>query len=141
MGNRTTKNSFKWEDNQKIYEEEKDGSFSLLKEKLCIYQFGSLRKCKILWVALPEKKLFPIAVTEETRLSFLEKRVLPRILNRHADQGDMIVARARIRNRKNKLEFLSQESFYDSLEDDKIQIIEPVLIMDTLFCFCLCDVM
>ncbi|AQM73295.1 hypothetical protein B1750_gp314 [Noumeavirus] len=87
---------FEWENNVKVWKE--NYGRSDLKEKLSVSQFGEEREdCKLIWIRVPGK-LFPLVVTPETSIRFLEKNVLPKLWNRRfGDDDGYIVKKVKLR--------------------------------------------
>ncbi|AHC54778.1 hypothetical protein D1R32_gp061 [Tunisvirus fontaine2] len=86
-----TESRFDWEENVNVWK--KNYGSSGLKTAICLSQFGEERDdCKLIWLRV-YGKLFPIVVTPETSMLFLEKNLLPKLWNRMSGDDDGLVAK------------------------------------------------
>ncbi|AMQ10698.1 hypothetical protein [Brazilian marseillevirus] len=108
-----TESRFDWENNVKVWRENYESPE--LKEAICLSQFGEERQdCKLVWFRTLGK-LYPVVITPETSMSFLERNLLPRLCNGASKDGDGMVAK---RVRLQKISPFPEEEFCKNIWEE-----------------------
>lgn len=82
------------------------GSVDQLKNIICLYQFGGkIKGRKLLWILSPQGRI-PIVVVPETSLKYLEKKIIPGLVNPKREKRKI-----------KRLGALQCENFYNSVKD------------------------